>query len=25
VMPYPVTAFVEFRAGRWLVTDLGDD
>jgi hypothetical protein len=23
--PYPVTAFVEFRDGRWLVTHLADD
>ena len=23
--PYPVTAFVEFRDGRWVVTHLADD
>jgi len=23
--PYPVTAFLEFRDGRWLVTHLADD
>jgi hypothetical protein len=25
VTPYPVTAFVEFRDARWLVTHLADD